>query len=282
MALKNKQVDKEHFLDVLAQRHEQCCTYPSILRVTSFFENLMCLLFPGYSDRQYLDRSAVEQAYNQIEADFVDMVSFSPVSQSVLNEWTQGFFAQLPSILQALEYDAQAMYDGDPAANSIEEVIRTYPGLTAIAAYRVAHVLDGLGITIVPRSITELAHSRTGIDIHPGATIGSHFCIDHGTGVVIGETTVIGDHVKIYQGVTLGALSVDKADADVKRHPTLEDHVIVYAGATILGGDTVIGEGSIVGGNVWLTRSLPPDSKVYYKTKVYDDATDETDLVIIK
>lgn len=282
MALKNKQVDKEHFLDVLAQRHEQCCTYPSIQQVTSFFENLMCLLFPGYSDRQYLDRYAVEQAYNQIEADFVDMVRFSPVSESTLNDWTQGFFAQLPSILQALEHDAQAMYDGDPAANSIEEVIRTYPGLTAIAAYRVAHVLERLGITIVPRSITELAHSRTGIDIHPGATIGSHFCIDHGTGVVIGETTVIGDHVKIYQGVTLGALSVNKEDADVKRHPTLEDHVIVYAGATILGGSTVIGTGSVVGGNVWLTRSLPPDSKVYYKVSLHNRNTDETDLITIK
>lgn len=282
MALKNSKMDNDQFLDMLSHRHAQCCTYPSIKRVTSFFENLMCLLFPGYSDRQFSDRTEIVKAYEQIKADFVEMVSFSPVSQRTLDEWSEGFFTQLPSILQALEYDAQAMYDGDPAANSIEEVIRTYPGLTAIAAYRVAHVLDDLGITIVPRSITELAHSRTGIDIHPGSTIGHHFCIDHGTGIVIGETTVIGDHVKIYQGVTLGALSVDKADADVKRHPTLEDRVVVYAGATILGGDTVIGKGSIVGGNVWLTRSLPPDSKVYYRTRVYDDSTDETDLVTIK
>jgi serine O-acetyltransferase len=130
--------------------------------------------------------------------------------------------------------------------------------------------------------ITEFSHGRTGIDIHPGATIGNHFCIDHGTGVVIGETSVIGNHVKIYQGVTLGALSVNKEDADKKRHPTIEDNVVIYAGATILGGETVIGKGSVVGGNVWLTKSIPPNSKIYYQTKMYVDGTDSMDMYILK
>jgi serine O-acetyltransferase len=174
------------------------------------------------------------------------------------------------------------MYTGDPAARSRSEVIRTYPGFYAISAYRVAHKLVELGVPGIPRIITEHAHSRTGIDIHPEARIGNHFCIDHGTGVVIGETTVIGNHVKIYQGVTLGALSVNKEDAQRKRHPTLEDNVVVYAGATILGGETVIGQGSIIGGNVWLTRSVPAGSKIYYQAKMFNGDTNETDLVIFK
>lgn len=160
--------------------------------------------------------------------------------------------------------------------------MRTYPGFYAIAAYRMAHQLLKQGVKEIPRIITEHAHSKTGIDIHPAATIGRHFCIDHGTGVVIGETSVIGDHVKIYQGVTLGALSVNKEDASRKRHPTLEDHVVVYAGATILGGETVIGHNSVIGGNVWLTRSVPPLSKIYYQAKMFNGDTNETDLVVFR
>ncbi len=157
-----------------------------------------------------------------------------------------------------------AIYIGDPAAKYISEVIRSYPGFYATAAYRIAHELHSLGIEDIPRIITEHAHSQTGIDIHPGARIGRHFCIDHGTGLVVGETAEIGDHVKLYQGVTLGALSVHKEDANLKRHPVIEDHVVIYAGATILGGQTVIGHHSIIGGNVWITRSVPPHAKVYY------------------
>ncbi len=160
--------------------------------------------------------------------------------------------------------DADAILHGDPAAVSATEVIRTYPGFYAIAVYRLAHEFYQLDVPLVPRILTEHAHSRTGIDIHPGASIGERFCIDHGTGVVIGETVVIGDEVKIYQGVTLGALSVRKELAQTKRHPTLQDRVVVYSGATILGGQTVIGHDSIIGGNVWLTKSVPPFSKVYY------------------
>ncbi|MCL4134672.1 UNVERIFIED_CONTAM: hypothetical protein GTU68_015294 [Idotea baltica] len=158
-----------------------------------------------------------------------------------------------------------AIYEGDPACKSRREVIRSYPGFYAIAAYRIANAMHLLGVEDLPRIITEFAHSKTGIDIHPGATIGASFCIDHGTGIVIGETAEIHEHVKIYQGVTLGALSVAKSDADTKRHPTIEARCVLYAGATILGGNTIIGHDSIIGGNTWVTRSVEPHSKVYYQ-----------------
>jgi serine O-acetyltransferase len=160
--------------------------------------------------------------------------------------------------------DAEAIFRGDPAAKSVDEVILAYPGFLAIAVYRVAHWFHNRGVPTLPRMISEHAHKLTGIDIHPGATIGRSFVIDHGTGIVIGETTVIHDNVKIYQGVTLGALSVDKSLANTKRHPTIERDVVIYANATILGGDTVVGAGSVVGGNVWLTESVSPGSRVYH------------------
>jgi serine O-acetyltransferase len=177
------------------------------------------------------------------------------------------FFSELSSIKNHLLEDAEFIALNDPAASGIDEVIMAYPGFFAILIYRLAHCLSGLGVPIVPRIMTEYAHSITGIDIHPGAEIGSEFCIDHGTGIVIGETTNIGNRVKIYQGVTLGALSVSKSMASTKRHPTLEDNVIVYAGATILGGNTIIGHDSVIGGNVWLTQSIPPFSLVYHEYK---------------
>jgi serine O-acetyltransferase len=176
--------------------------------------------------------------------------------------------AELPSVYDALLEDARATHDGDPAAASVDEVIAAYPGFYATACYRVAHVLHRHGVPLVPRLVTEYAHRETGIDIHPGATIGRAFAVDHGTGVVIGETAVLGDRVRLYQGVTLGALAVAKQLARVKRHPTLEDGVVVYANATILGGDTVVGAGSVVGGNVWLTRSVPPGSVVTHTSQV--------------
>jgi serine O-acetyltransferase len=177
------------------------------------------------------------------------------------------FLESLPEIRKRLAKDIQAAYEGDPAAHCIDEIIMSYPAAFAITAYRAAHELDRLGVPLLPRMLTELAHSRTGIDIHPGAKIGESFFIDHGTGVVIGETTMIGNNVKLYQGVTLGALSFPKDEKGrlirgTKRHPTIEDNVVIYAGATILGGDTVIGERSIIGGNVWLTESVPPGSRV--------------------
>jgi serine O-acetyltransferase len=169
----------------------------------------------------------------------------------------------LPEVRRKLAGDVQAAYRGDPAAESLEEIVFAYPSLKAIAAYRIANVLRRAGVPMIPRLITEHAHAQTGIDISPGATIGERFFVDHGTGVVIGETAVIGDDVKLYQGVTLGALSVPNRGDTRKRHPTLEDGVTVYAGATILGGETVIGRGSVIGGNVWLVSSVPPYSKVF-------------------
>ena len=181
------------------------------------------------------------------------------------------FLARLPEVKRLVGTDMQAAYEGDPAATSPMEVVMAYPGLYAVTIHRLAHELYVLKVPIIPRIMSELAHSKTGIDIHPGATIGERFFIDHGTGVVIGETTVIGRNVKLYQGVTLGALSFDKDPVTgtlvkgIKRHPNVEDDVVIYAGATILGGATTIGKGSEIGGNVWIKDSVPPRSRVYNK-----------------
>ncbi|MBZ0117228.1 MAG: serine O-acetyltransferase [Sandaracinaceae bacterium] len=179
-----------------------------------------------------------------------------------------GLMRSMPRLRELLDGDVRAAYDGDPAAKTLEEIVFSYPSIEAITAHRIAHELFVAGVPMIPRIISEHAHGITGIDISPGARIGERFFIDHGTGVVVGETAVIGNDVKLYQGVTLGALSVPHRDGEaVKRHPTLEDGVTVYSGATILGGDTVIGAGSIVGGNVWLVHSVPPGSKVFGRPK---------------
>lgn len=174
------------------------------------------------------------------------------------------FTEVIPDLFCSLKEDATTIYENDPAAQSIEEVYLAYPGFFAIAIYRMAREFYKLGLPLIPRLMTEYAHSLTGIDIHPGALIGNSFFIDHGTGVVIGETTEIHDNVKLYQGVTLGALKVKKQDQNKKRHPTIERNVIIYANASILGGDTVIGENSIIGGNTWLTTSIPKNSTVLH------------------
>ncbi len=180
-------------------------------------------------------------------------------------------FKRLPELRRILNSDIVAAFEGDPAAKSVEEIVFSYPVVEAITAHRIAHVLYSERVPIVPRIIAEYAHGLTGVDIHPGAKIGEGFFLDHGTGVVIGETSIIGRAVKMYQGVTLGALSTRRSEcndpARQKRHPTIEDNVTIYAGATILGGDTVIGEGSVIGGNVWLVRSVPPHSKMLGKAK---------------
>ena len=178
------------------------------------------------------------------------------------------YVAELPEILRMLNLDAEAIYKNDPAAESIEEVYLAYPGFYAIAIYRLSNALYKKGFPIVPRLMTEYAHHVTGVDINPGATIGEHFFMDHATGIVIGETAVIKNHVKLYQGVTLGALSVAKELESVKRHPTIEDHVTIYANATILGGETIVGSNSIIGGNVWLTKSVPSYSLVSHKPEI--------------
>ena len=177
----------------------------------------------------------------------------------------QDFFEELSDIRARLALDLEAAFRGDPAAKSADEVILSYPGFRAITVHRMANFFWTRQVPLIPRMMSEFIHSRTGIDIHPGAKIGESFFIDHGTGVVIGETTVIGKNVKIYQGVTLGALSVRKEEGSRKRHPTIEDDVTIYANATVLGGETVIGRGSVIGGNMWITESVPPGSKVYVK-----------------
>ena len=198
--------------------------------------------------------------------DHLDLMFRGMTSSNV--DLTQLFLDALPPIKKTLLKDAGFILESDPAAKDITEVIAIYPGFFAIYCYRIAHELEEMKIPLLPRMITEYAHKVTGIDIHPGATIGSPFSIDHGTGIVIGETTIIGNCVKLYQGVTLGALSVDKSKASKKRHPTIEDNVILYAASTILGGETVVGRNSIIGGNVWLTESVAPFSVVYHKSEI--------------
>jgi serine O-acetyltransferase len=180
-------------------------------------------------------------------------------------------FRDIPELRRLIDADVRAAYDGDPAAKNVEEIVFSYPALEALIAYRIAHRLFRAGVPMIPRILTEHAHSRTGIDINPGAQIGERFFIDHGTGVVIGETSIIGNGVKLYQGVTLGALSVVNRDEQGKRHPTLEDDVTIYAGATILGGETVIGAGAVVGGNVWLTKSVAPGARVFGRARGPDE-----------
>ncbi|MDH5476423.1 MAG: serine acetyltransferase [Cyclobacteriaceae bacterium] len=254
------------FLEQLFKRHQECTICPSQEYIGNFFIDLLQVFFPEFATKDYSDVSDFLTEVNRLKKELL-AVLLLPTSRTKCeaNQIVDSFFEAMPVIHAKLEQDVQAMYEGDPAASSSSEVIHSYPGFYAISAYRFAHELHKLGVDILPRMITEHAHSKTGIDIHPAAQIGNYFCIDHGTGIVIGETTNIGDHVKIYQGVTLGALSVNKEDAKKKRHPTIEDHVVIYSSATILGGNTVVGHHSIVGGNVWITKSMPAHSKVYYK-----------------
>lgn len=257
------------FLSELFDEHQKSDCCPSPILVSDFFNGLLGFLYPEFSTKKYPSEESFLKDYEQLRKTFNEILSKRGDSEAV-NDFaiSDRFFEALPSLKKTLRMDIEAMFEGDPAAKTITEVVRTYPGFFAIAAYRIAHHLHSEGLILIARMISEHAHSKTGIDIHPGAKIGHHFCIDHGTGIVIGETTVIGNYVKIYQGVTLGALSVRKEDAAVKRHPDIEDHVVIYAGATILGGKTVVEHHSVIGGNVWLTESVPPHSKIYYKASI--------------
>jgi len=211
----------------------------------------------------------LDEDLDHLERLFEDLVELAcwELDKKCSKVWDE-YVSELPEILRKLNLDAKAIYENDPAAETIEEVYLAYPGFYAIAIYRLSNALYKKGFPIVPRLMTEYAHHVTGVDINPGATIGEHFFMDHATGIVIGETALIKDHVKLYQGVTLGALSVSKELQATKRHPTIEDHVTIYANATILGGDTVIGEHSLIGGNVWLTKSVPPFSLVSHKPEI--------------
>jgi serine O-acetyltransferase len=234
-----------------------------------FGPQVLGVMFPHFSGAVVCNEDAVEDDVLRVAESLGHLERAIGTLHEVMPEkLVERFLGGLPEVLETLEADARAILEGDPAARSYDEVVLTYPGFYAIAVYRVAHLLWTLGLPLLPRLLTEFAHEKTGIDIHPGATIGRRFCIDHGTGVVVGETTRIGDGVKLYQGVTLGALTVEKALADRKRHPTIEDEVVIYAGATILGGTTVVGHHSVVAGNAWLTQSVPPNSVVSRKSEV--------------
>lgn len=241
----------------------------SALKTQHWIHSLLGLLFPHLSvfPGKAVDIERQSQELQLELAELLKVVAADhPLKPSELAETY--FHNDLPTIYLTLQQDGHCMLAGDPAAISLDEVYQTYPGFLAVAIYRLAHGLHLRQIPLLPRLLTEYGHRLTGVDIHPGAQIGPSLCIDHGTGIVIGETAEIGACVKLYQGVTLGALSVDKNMAQTKRHPTIQDRVVIYAGATILGGDTVIGHDSIIGGNVWLTHSIEPFCSVYQTSEV--------------
>lgn len=254
----------EDHKDYLYQRYlrmEKCVSLPTM---KEWLDQMLELMYPVSKELIFQSAEDLGKHADALQMRLGHIIACSLPKPDRADAIAQAFFADLPHILTLTDTDVDAIYQGDPAARSHNEVMRSYPGFRAIAAHRIAHHLYKQEVPVVPRLISEAAHSETGIDIHPGAEIDEAFCIDHGTGVVIGETARIGKRVKIYQGVTLGGLSVRKEDADKRRHPTLEDEVVVYAGATILGGDTRIGKGAIIGGNTFITRSVPAGAKVYY------------------
>ncbi len=257
------------FLQEIISKEKALEDVPQNDIISGWASKLVCLLYPELSQCRFDDIDHIEVAYGKLQKELVSMLNATKACCDCNNEQiAAAFFEGIPELYRLLNTDVDAILNGDPAAKSEFEVIRAYPGFMALCYYRIAHLLLMLKVPLIPRILTEYAHSRTGIDIHPGAKIGEYCMIDHGTGVVIGETSQIGNHVKIYQGVTLGAMSVDKSMASVKRHPTIEDHVIIYSNATILGGDTVVGHHSVIGGNVWLTNSVPPGSLLYHNAEI--------------
>jgi len=268
---------------------------PSRASIVSLITKAMHILYPGYFLGTQVDDVNLGYYFGQEVTSFFEALA-EQIMLSIRHECLRynqpcthctdrgyeasiAFLEEMPKLRKVLAKDVVAAYEGDPAAKGYDEVIFSYPGVFAVSVYRIAHRLYHLDVPLIPRIMTEYAHSRTGIDIHPAAHIGERFFIDHGTGVVIGETTVIGNRVRIYQGVTLGALSLPRDAMEnlrkVKRHPTIEDDVVIYSGTTILGGDTVIGARSVIGGNVWITESVPPDTRVFLKKPelVYRDAS---------
>ncbi len=287
--------DLEDVIDVIAGSYDNdaeinnldSAALPNKRAVTTAFNHIMPVLYMGFYSTRALNRTNLRYAISehlypaqdilveQIERAIRYRERMGRLAEKKPEGWSEDvvfrLFEKVPELRRVLNTDVRAAFDGDPAASSIEEVVFSYPSVQAITAYRVAHELFLADVPMIPRIFTEHAHSKSGIDINPGASIGESFFIDHGTGVVIGATAVIGRCVKLYQGVTLGALSVSRDEVDgrrgQKRHPTIEDDVTIYAGASIHGGDTVIGRGSVIGGNVWLTKSVPPGSKIFGRAK---------------
>jgi len=282
--LENK-VYYEFAKKLLSKRETHTCNASLKNEAINFLNEIIEIIFPHFSTKVYYSSEDVIAKLQLLERNMKSLLRLvkGAIDENV-NEIAEKFISQVPATHDMLWQDAEAIFKGDPAAESIDEVIVAYPGIMAIAIYRFAHVLYKLDVPIIPRIFTEHAHQITGIDIHPGAEIDSPFFIDHGTGVVIGETTKIGKNVKIYQGVTLGALSVEKSMNNTKRHPTIEDDVIIYSQAVILGGKTTIGKNSIIGGNSWVTQSVPANSIVYSKMEVKirstEDSFNEIEFVI--
>jgi serine O-acetyltransferase len=286
--------DLEHAIDAVVESYAgpeeinnlESAALPNKRKVIEAFNHIKPVLFLGFYSLRSLSRDNLRYSVSEHLYPAYELL-FEQVRRAFSYEHRAGrgpevgpdhahdvllrIFNQLPQLRKTLNGDALAAFEGDPAARSFEEVIFSYPTIEAITAYRVAHLLYKEKVPMIPRIISEYAHSRTGVDIHPGAELGERFFLDHGTGVVIGETSVIGDNVKMYQGVTLGALSVRRGECDAfpptRRHPTIERDVTIYAGATILGGETVIGHNSVIGGNVWIVKSVPPNSKIFGKPK---------------
>ncbi len=260
---------EKNFINELFETHSNKTNLPSPFLVQNFIDTLLSVLFPAYSNKAFPSKDELKAEYYTSKQQLLNSLLFvESFMEKDIEDVINAFYNELPILYELLMKDAEAIEAGDPAAKNRDEVIRSYPGFYAISIYRVANLMHHLQIPFIPRILTEIAHSKTGIDIHPAAIIGNHFFIDHGTGVVIGETAQIGNFVKLYQGVTLGALSVNKGMAEIKRHPTIEDNVVIYAGATILGGNTIIGANSTIGGNVWLTDSVPANSIVYHKPQL--------------
>ena len=253
------------------------CPPPDRREIVKVIHELQALLFPMAFRREYpdmADETLLSRALYRLRDQLVVALRFrnglEGKPETAADEICGQFTARLPEVKRLLLLDVEALYEGDPAAGSREEVMVTYPGFRAISIYRIAHELYVLRAPLIPRIMTEYAHEKTGIDIHPGASVGEYFFIDHGTGIVIGETTTIGNHVKLYQGVTLGAKSFELDEhgnpvKNIKRHPDIGNHVVIYANATILGGNTVVGDNSVIGGNTWLTRSVEAGSVVTYR-----------------
>lgn len=250
-------------------RHGEAQPYPMQSEIEQFARECLGVLFPhGYTEGP----SSVERVLSGVDHLETSLRKIlRPLNDQfdgTIDDIIEDFIQCLPNLQEKLHLDVVAHYEGDPACISHDEVLLAYPGFFAVAIYRIAHEFSKAKIPLFPRMLSEFAHRETGIDIHPGAQIDDSFAIDHGTGIVIGETSVIGKNVKMYQGATLGGVSIKKELADQKRHPTIEDNVVIYANATILGGDTVIGHHSVIGGSVWLTESVLPYSVVYHKSEI--------------
>ncbi len=269
------------FLDLLAHERQAYALPPRLRELAErVIHRTLELLFPHFAAEVGGRAGEVGEELLALRTLLTDTLRLPGTHCADPEAAVERLVRALPDIRAALLLDAQAIYDGDPAAHSTDEVVLAYPGFYAIAVHRIAHELHGAGVPLVPRVLSEIAHHDTGIDIHPGASIGPSLAIDHGTGIVVGETAVLGARVKLYQGVTLGALSVSKRFERTKRHPTIGDDVVIYANATILGGDTVIGSGSRIGGNVWLTQSVPAHSVVTPTARVERRDTGQGDELL--